>query len=106
MRRGAQPESARRRPQVLLSVHRPCQRDLESRLSENRLRSGHRRRRLLILVGSLSMNAKQLSTSFVGIILLLTLSTGAHAEAPTNSSGPPDRVRSFNFTYHADIPVS
>ena len=45
--------------------------------------AGHRRRRLLILVGSLSMNAKQLSTSLVGIILLLTLSAGARAESPT-----------------------
>jgi transglutaminase-like putative cysteine protease len=49
------------------------------------------------------MKAKQLSTSLVGIILLLCLGAGALAEAP---SAPPDRVRSFNFTYHADIPVS
>ena len=52
------------------------------------------------------MNAKQLSTSFVGIILLLTLSAGARAESPTKSSPSPDRVRSFNFAHHADIPVS
>ena len=58
-------KSARRRPQVLLSVHRPCQRDLESRLPENRIRTGHRRRRLLILVGISIMNTKQLFTSVV-----------------------------------------
>ena len=52
------------------------------------------------------MNAKQLSSSFLGIILLLALSSGTRAESPTKSSAPPDRVRSFNFTYHAEIPVS
>jgi len=45
------------------------------------------------------MNAKQLSSSFLGIILLLALSSGTRAESPTKSSAPPDRVRSFNFTY-------
>ncbi len=52
------------------------------------------------------MNAKQLFSSLVGIILLLALSSGARAESPTKSSASPDRVRSFNFIYHADIPVS
>jgi hypothetical protein len=32
------------------------------------------------------MNAKQLSTLFVGIILLLGISAGARAESPTKSS--------------------
>lgn len=52
------------------------------------------------------MNAKQLSTSIVGIILLLGVSAGSRAESPTKSSAPPDRVRSFNFAYHAEIPIS
>src|ERR1700722_20948845 len=52
------------------------------------------------------MNAKQLSSSLAGIILVLALITGARAESPTKSSAPPDRARSFTFSYHADIPVS
>jgi transglutaminase-like putative cysteine protease len=52
------------------------------------------------------MKTKQLSTSFFGIILLLCLSAGTRAESPTKSNSPPDRVRSFNFNYHAEIPVS
>jgi transglutaminase-like putative cysteine protease len=44
------------------------------------------------------MSAKRAVASTGGIILLLSLCNGAHAE--------PVRVRSFNFTYHADIPVS
>jgi transglutaminase-like putative cysteine protease len=52
------------------------------------------------------MNTKQLSSSFVAIILLLVLSAGARAESPTKSSAPPDRARRFNSIYHADIPVS
>lgn len=48
------------------------------------------------------MNAKQLSSSFVGIILLLALSSGARAESPTKSSASPDRVAasiSLIFSY-------
>ncbi len=52
------------------------------------------------------MNAKLLSTSFVGFILLLILGGTVRADSSTKSSAPPDRVRSFNFTYCADIPVS
>src|SRR6266481_8517031 len=52
------------------------------------------------------MKPKQLATSAAGIVLLLSLSAGARAESPAKSSAPPDRVRSFNFTYRADIPVS
>jgi transglutaminase-like putative cysteine protease len=48
---------------------------------------------------------KVLAASFFGITLML--STAVHAETShTASSAPPDRVRSFKFTYHADIPVS
>jgi len=53
------------------------------------------------------MNAKRLTTSLLGITLLLSLCAGVRAEPSAKApSGPPDRVRSFNFTYHADIPVS
>jgi transglutaminase-like putative cysteine protease len=52
------------------------------------------------------MNPKRLFTSLVGIILLLSLDARAGTESPTEPSAPPDRVRNFNFTYHADIPVS
>ena len=37
---------------------------------------------------------------------MLGLSAGARAEPPAKSSAPPDRLRSFTFSYHADIPVS
>ena len=53
------------------------------------------------------MNAKQLAASLAGIALLLSLNAGTRAEtSQPSSSAPPDRVRSFNFNYHADIPVS
>ena len=54
------------------------------------------------------MSAKQTSASLAAMILLLSLCAGAGAEPPQSAvpSSPPDRVRSFNFTYHADIPIS
>src|SRR5271163_1965566 len=53
------------------------------------------------------MNAKRLTTSLLGITLLLSLCAGVRAEPSAKApSGPPDRVRSFNFSYHADIPTS
>ena len=48
---------------------------------------------------------KVLAASFFGITLVL--STAAHAETShVASSVPPDRIRNFKFTYHAEIPIS
>jgi transglutaminase-like putative cysteine protease len=52
------------------------------------------------------MKTRQLYASIVGIILVLGLSAGARAESPAKSSAPPDRLRNFTFSYHADITVS
>jgi transglutaminase-like putative cysteine protease len=53
------------------------------------------------------MNAKQLPKSIAEVALLLILCASVHAEtSQSKSSAPPDRVRSFNFSYHADIPIS
>jgi transglutaminase-like putative cysteine protease len=53
------------------------------------------------------MHTKQFAASLAGIALLLSLNAGTHAEtSQPSSSAPPDRLRSFKFTYHADIPVS
>ena len=50
------------------------------------------------------MNAKQLAASLFGITLMLSICAGARAES--TQIAPPDRMRNFKFTYHADIPVS
>jgi transglutaminase-like putative cysteine protease len=53
------------------------------------------------------VHTKQFAASLAGIALLLSLNAGTHAEtSQPSSSAPPDRLRSFKFTYHADIPVS
>ena len=46
------------------------------------------------------MNAKRSAASIAVVSLLLFLCAGVRAESQ------PDRLRSFDFTYHADIPVS
>jgi transglutaminase-like putative cysteine protease len=46
------------------------------------------------------MNAKRSAASIAAVSLLLFLCAGVRAESQ------PDRLRSFDFTYHADIPVS
>ena len=50
------------------------------------------------------MNPKQLAASLLGITLMLSICAGVRAQSA--QIAPPDRVRSFNFTYHSDIPVS
>jgi len=53
------------------------------------------------------MNAKMMAASLFGITLMLSVWTAARAESSTTARAAlPDRVRTFNFTYHADIPVS
>jgi len=51
------------------------------------------------------MIARQLAAPLAATILLTTLCAGARAN-PSQAISPPDRVRTFKFTYHADIPVS
>ena len=46
------------------------------------------------------MNAKRSAASIAVVFLLLLLCAGVRAESQ------PDRLRSFDFSYHADIPVS
>jgi transglutaminase-like putative cysteine protease len=46
------------------------------------------------------MNAKRSTVSIAVVFLLLLLCAGVRAESQ------PDRLRSFDFSYHADIPVS
>ena len=53
------------------------------------------------------MNVKQSAASIAGIAVLLLACAVVRAESPQSASGAlPDRVRSFKFTYHADIPIS
>jgi transglutaminase-like putative cysteine protease len=53
------------------------------------------------------MHAKQSAASLFAIAVLLSLSIQTHAgQSATASSAPPDRVRSFEFTYHAEMPVA
>jgi transglutaminase-like putative cysteine protease len=53
------------------------------------------------------MNAKPLAASIGGIAVLLLVCAGVRAESSQSASGAlPDRVRSFKFSYQADIPIS
>jgi transglutaminase-like putative cysteine protease len=53
------------------------------------------------------MNTKMKASAFFGITLIVSVWTAARAQsAKTAPTAPADRVRTFNFTYHADIPVS
>src|SRR6266481_5492481 len=56
----------------------------------------------------ITMNAKQAGASLAGVFLLLTLCAAADAESPQSAApvSPTARSRSFNFSYHADIPIS
>lgn len=60
-----------------------------------------------LIIASPTLCARRVAALLVGIALLLPLCAGVRAESSKIASGaPPDRVRSFSFTYHADIPVS
>jgi transglutaminase-like putative cysteine protease len=53
------------------------------------------------------MNSKALAVSILGVAFMLSVGAGSGAEPASTVPLPaPDRVRRFNFTYHADIPVS
>src|SRR5260370_28859972 len=52
------------------------------------------------------MRGKYLAIGWFGIFLTLGLSGVARGGFQTESSGPLDRLRSFKFIYHADIPAS
>ncbi len=52
------------------------------------------------------MSTKQAAASIAGIALLLACCARADSQTRVSPGAPPARVRSFNFSYHADIPIS